>query len=76
MKARTKEATEKTSYKPCEKRGVAPLTLRTFYRHLKVAATTEVETRRLGTRAMYGEQLPYPYLEYHQGVTVNPGQRD
>ena len=52
----------------CEKRGVAPLTLRTFYRHLKVAATTEIETRRLGTRAMYAEQLPYQYLEYHTPV--------
>ncbi len=52
----------------CEKCGVAPLTLRTFYRHLKVAATTEIETQRLGTRAMYGEQLPYPYLEYHTPV--------
>jgi putative transposase len=52
----------------CEKRGVAPLTLRTFYRHLKVAATTQVEMQRLGTRAMYGEQLPYPYLEYHTPV--------
>ena len=48
----------------CEKRGVAPLTLRTFYRHLKVAATTEVETRRLGTRAMYAEQPPYLELRY------------
>jgi putative transposase len=52
----------------CEKRGVAPLTLRTFYRHLKVAATTEVETQRLGTRAMYAEHLPYLYLEYHTPV--------
>jgi putative transposase len=50
----------------CEQRGVAPLTLRTFYRHLKVAATTEIETQRLGTRAMYVEQLPY--LEYHTPV--------
>ena len=52
----------------CEQRGVAPLTLRTFYRHLKSAATTEVETQRLGTRALYAEQLPYPYLEYHTPV--------
>jgi len=52
----------------CEKRGVAPLTLRTFYRHLKVAATTEIETQRLGTRAMYAEQLPYLHLEYHTPV--------
>ncbi len=52
----------------CEKRGVAPLTLRTFYRHLKVAATAEIETQRLGTRAMYAEQLPYLYLEYHTPV--------
>ena len=42
----------------CEKRGVAPLTLRTFYRHFKVIATTEIETQRLGTRATYPEQLP------------------
>ena len=52
----------------CEKRGVAPLTLRTFYRHLKVAVTTEIETQRVGTRAMYAEQLPYLYLEYHTPV--------
>jgi putative transposase len=52
----------------CEKRGVAPLTLRTFYRHLKKAATTEIETQRRGTRATYPEQLPYPYLEYHTPV--------
>ncbi len=52
----------------CEKRGVAPLTLRTFYRHLKVAATTEIEMQRLGTRAMYAEQLPYLHLEYHTPV--------
>jgi putative transposase len=52
----------------CEQRGVAPLTLRTFYRHLKAAATAEVETQRLGTRAMYTEQPPYLYLEYHTPV--------
>jgi len=52
----------------CEKRGVAPLTLRTFYRHLKVAATTEIERQRLGTRAMYAEQSPYLALEYHTPV--------
>lgn len=52
----------------CEKRGVAPLTLRTFYRHLKSTTTTEIETQRLGTRATYPEQLPYPYLEYHTPV--------
>ena len=52
----------------CLKRGVAPLTLRTFYRHLKVATTTEIETRRLGTRAMYAEQPPYLALEYHAPV--------
>lgn len=52
----------------CEKRGVAPLTLRTFYRHLKKAATIEVETQCRGTRATYPERLPYPYLEYHTPV--------
>ncbi len=52
----------------CEKRGVAPLTLRTFHRHLKSAATTEVETQRKGSRAMYAEQPPYLYLEYHTPV--------
>jgi len=52
----------------CEKRGVAPLTSRTFYRHLKKAATIEVETQRLGTRATYAERLPYFYLEYHTPV--------
>lgn len=52
----------------CEKRGVAPLTLRTFYRHLKKAATTEVETQRRGTRATYPDRLPYPSLEYHTSV--------
>ncbi len=52
----------------CEKRGVAPLTLRTFYRHLGSAATTEIETQRLGTRAMYAEQPPYLHLEYHTPV--------
>jgi putative transposase len=52
----------------CEKRGIAPLTLRTFYRHLKKVATTEVETQRRGTRATYPEQLPYSYLEYHTPV--------
>jgi putative transposase len=52
----------------CEKRGVAPLTLRTFYRHLKKATTTEIETQRRGTRATYPEQLPYLSLEYHTPV--------
>jgi putative transposase len=52
----------------CERRGVAPLTLHTFYRHLKSTTTTEIETQRLGTRAIYPEHLPYPYLEYHTPV--------
>jgi putative transposase len=39
-----------------------------FTDNAPVAATTEIETQRLGMRAMYGEQLPYPYLEYHTPV--------
>src|SRR6266487_4473711 len=65
---REKIAVYRAYEQACEKRGVAPLTLRTFYRHLKCAVTTEIETQRLGTRATYSEQLPYPYLEYHTPV--------
>src|SRR5229473_3075896 len=39
-----------------------------FTDNAPVAATTEIETQRLGTRAMYAEQLPYLYLEYHTPV--------
>jgi putative transposase len=62
---RKKVAVYQDYVQACERRGVAPLVLRTFYRHLKKAATKEIETQRRGARATYAEQLPYLYLEYH-----------
>jgi putative transposase len=62
---RKKVAVYQDYVQACERRGVAPLVLRTFYRHLKKAATTEIETQHRGARATYAEQLPYLYLEYH-----------
>jgi putative transposase len=72
---RKKIAVYRAYEQACEKRGVAPLTLRTFYRHLGSAATTEIETQRLGTRATYPEQLPYLSLRITWGILRDPRVR-